>query len=180
MKERIDVDRTHVSDEEVETVFLKYANLSGRFRRSGENFDGKLNVLKAWRSEGCELLEQKVLCWTRAGSQKKSSTRFEHIEGQGDGKKKVWTGKVLLLFQCLKMRANKGKGLARVQYVKCVPPLDQTEESLRGAFLQYTAVRSAETEHDAVEKKENRDALTVGDVFRVISFPSIVGTVHFV
>lgn len=63
------------------------------------------------------------------------------------------TGKVLLVFCSLVKGETESKVLAFVRCMKCVPPLDKADESLRLVCLQWTDGGSAEHGYDNEREK---------------------------
>lgn len=57
---------------------------------------------------------------------------------------------------------------AFVRYMKCVPSLDDVDETLRSACLQWEAADSAEQNSDEENKREDKDAPAAGKWIRAI------------
>lgn len=85
------------------------------------------------------------------------------VRGKSEGKKKVWAGKVHLLFRFLVRGESECKELGFVRYMKCVPPSDETGEALRCVCLQWAIAVSAEKGHDVEEGARDRDAFEAHD-----------------
>lgn len=87
-------------------------------------------------------------------------------------------GKVLLLSQCLRKRDQEDEELSFVQYIKCVPPSEKLDGSLRHVSMQWASAGSADKRHDIQEGEEGGDAGAAGEWYGAISFPSTVSKVH--
>lgn len=88
--------------------------------------------------------------------------------------------KVLLLFWCLIRGKSKGKEFAFVQCMRCVPPLQKSDEALGYLCLKCATAGSAKKGLDREKKGENRDAVAAGKCFGAIPFQSTASTMHVV
>lgn len=75
------------------------------------------------------------------------------LHGESNGKREVLVAKALLLSPRSTMGEGKGKKLARVRYMDCMPPFNKVKEALGCVCLQPATAGSAEQKYNKEKEK---------------------------
>lgn len=174
------VDGVLVFSGDERMVLVKSRFINEKLRYSIDDYGGALNVLRAWRTEGCALCEQKAYADQKSGAQKKLLNLFVLMRGESNGMDRVWVGKGLLLFQHSMEKEINGEEFALLHYKEGMLPLYKVDEALSCSCLRWANAGSAKEEHDVEVKRVDRAAVAAGEWIGDVPFQSTVRTMHVV
>lgn len=123
------VHRSHVCDGNIWETFVKSGFLSGVCCLSSKSYDPTAHIIKAPRTESCELHKQSVYTSHGFGAERKVLNGFVKLRGEGDEGGKIWV-EVLLWCLCFVRRDTEGVVLALLQHTECIPRWDAADKAL--------------------------------------------------
>lgn len=79
------VDGAHVFGGDARIVFVKLEFIYARFRLSFDDYDGDINVPRAWQNNECVQHEQRGYGSQKPGAQMKLLSSSVHVRGKSNG-----------------------------------------------------------------------------------------------
>lgn len=108
VREKGRVEEKRVLDWDVRMVFVNLEVISAAFCSSLDDYIGVLSVLRACKTEGRVLREQRIYASQKSGAQKKLLHGFVPTRREREGKEDMWVGKKLLLCRCMMKKEREG------------------------------------------------------------------------